>query len=205
MRAIVNVAVGRWYPAGQNRLGRSLDAQGETAVRFFFPYFPDRTHQEVPYGFKPDAFIEARNEGYTQAIWIDSSCWLVRSLDTAWAQIDRDGYLLGAEGWTVGQWCNDRALQILGRTREEANRLTLVEGKMIGLDFTTEVGNEFLDRWRYYSDIGVFNGDWSNHRHDITAAGFIAADMGLTLTPHLIQFDNDPNDNPAVYVRAAGL
>jgi hypothetical protein len=205
MNAVLNVAKDGWYPRGARRLAESLDSFAEPTERLFLTEWPDRSHQQVPYGFKPDVFRLARERGFDRAIWIDASCWLVRPLDEAWAQLERDGYLLGAEGWTVGQWCSDEVMNLLNRTRDELNAMTLIEGKMIGLDFTTRKGNAFLDTWYDYSEIGVFNGDWETHRHDITAGGIIAHDMGLTLTPHLIQFAADPNSNPDVYVKAAGM
>lgn len=206
MRAILNVAVGGNYPAGQARLAESLTMFGEVRPCWLFhDTWPNTSHSEVPYKFKVDAFLEARQQGIGQAIWLDASCWLVRPLDNAWEQIVRDGYLLGQEGWSVGQWCSDEVLALLGRTRSEANDMTLVEGKMIGLDFTSAIGNEFLDTWHKYSVMGAFNGSWSNHRHDITAAGFIASDLKLKLTPHLIEFSHKGNPHPRVYVRASGL
>lgn len=205
-RTILNVAVGKWYPRGQQRLGKSLDRFGEDADRLFLADWPTGPrHEEVPYGFKVSVFHMAERRGAELCLWIDSSCWQVRSFSPVWAQIKRDGYLLGQEGWTVGQWCNDEALALVGKTREEANEITLVEGKFLGLDLTHKTGREFLDRWQHYRDLGVFNGSWENHRHDITAAGFIAHDMGLTLTPHLIEFDSKRLLHPDVFVRASGM
>lgn len=206
MRAIVNVAVGGNYEAGQKRLAESLDAFDETADRLFFTDWPRRSHLDVPYGFKPDAFSEALRASHSHVLWLDASCWLVKPLDAAWGQIEADGYLLGQEGWSLGQWCRQEVLEEAGLTREEANRITLIEGKMIGLDLGSDTGKDFLDAWMQASEDGWFNGDWSNHRHDISAGAIIAHRMGLKLTPHLIEIAHGKSDpHPDVYVQASGM
>lgn len=214
MNAVLNVAIGAgghgsaWYAKGQDRLGRSLDKFEEKADKLFWKeeYPPQSpTHQATPYGFKPSSFLEARHQGYEKAMWLDSSCVLVRPLDGAWKQIGTDGYLLGQEGWTVGQWCAPEVRKLLGRSKDELDTMTLVEGKMIGLDFSSDIANRFLDTWDGYARMGAFNGNHANHRHDITCAGIIASDMGLKLTPHLIEFDRRGEPHPGVYVRASGL
>lgn len=206
MRAIVNVAAGGRYPQGQERLSRSLDDIGEKAERIFFTSFPGETHVSVPYGFKIDAFREAERRGYEQILWMDSSCSVKRDLKDAWDQIERDGYLLGQEGWSVGQWCNEIVREKAGYTREQLLGMTLVEGKFIGLDLTHEKGRSFLHSWEKTRDEGWFNGSWSDHRHDITAAGIIAHELGLNLTPHLISLPrpHDPGP-PEAFCFAQGM
>lgn len=207
MDAVLNVAVpggghgSAWYVKGQRRLGKSLDDIGETADRLFFTRWIDRRHQVIPYAFKCDAFLKARAEGYDRAIWFDSSCIVVKPLDGAWELIETQGYLLGLEGWTVGQWCAPEVRELLGRTQEELDAMTLVEGKMMGINFHSDIGNRFLDTWDGYARMGAFNGNHANHRHDITCAGIIASDMGLTLTPHLVEFERKGDPHPDVYVR----
>lgn len=210
-RVILNVAVpggghgDSWYQRGQSRLAESLDRIGEEADRMFFTTWPDTPHSEIPYGFKPQAFMLAREQGYHQALWFDSSCSVVKPLDGAWATLDKQGYLLGMEGWLVGQWCAPEVRDLLGRTQDELDDMILVEGKMIGIDFTSDVGNLFLDRWDRYAKSGAFNGSHENHRHDITCAGIIAADMDLTLTPHLIEINSGGTPHPEVYVQVAAM
>lgn len=200
-RAILNIATGAWYPAGQNRLGRSLVKHGETADKLFSTSFPEGcpTHDEINYGFKPWVFDHAREQGYRQAFWLDASVWLAGPLP--WDHLTKHGYLFGREGWQVGEWCNENALTLLGITREEAMAIPLMEGKIIGLDFTSQFANDWLDRWLYAAKIGAFNGDWSDHRHDITCGAVVAHWLGMELTDNTVALTKDPPFTPFVFAR----
>ena len=207
MRAIVNVAVGKWYPQGQQRLRRSLIDAGDTTERIFLKRFPGKSHQQTPYGFKVDAFREAQRRGYEQVLWVDASCWYKRNLTDAWDQIERDGYLLGLEGWKVAEWCSPEVLELAGYTREQAMEMDLMLGGFIGLDLSSPIGNRFLDRWEHARDQGWFNGSWVNHRHDMTAGSIIAFELGMKLTPHVLSFANGRRgDGPAeAFMFARGM
>jgi hypothetical protein len=205
MRAIVNVGVGGWYPAGQRRLRQSLIAMGDKTERIFFHRWPGLPHFECQYGFKVDAFREAQRRGYDQVLWLDAANWVRRPLEPAFEQIERDGYLLGSEGFTVGAWCSEEVRLKTGYTRERLAQMSLPIGNVIGLDLSTTIGAEFLDRWEDARNDGWFNGSWDDHRHDITAAGIIAYEMGLTFTPSLYVTPKDPNPFPDAYCLAAGM
>lgn len=197
-RAIVNVAAGGWYPDGQQRLFDSLEERSENATRLFWrdrlpPGCP--THVEVPYAFKPYAFQHARRLGFDHAVWVDASCWALKPLDDVWARIDEFGYYLEPDGHVTGEWISDRALELLGIDRDEAMRVPLIEGKLIGLDLTAYDG--FLDEWQRLADEGGFNGAWTNteanevseddrvrgHRHDIACGSPLAVSFGMSLEP----------------------
>lgn len=207
MRAIVNIACGSWYPKGQRRLRDSLIAAGDKTERIFLKRFPGKTHAQQPYGFKCDAFREAQRRGYEQVLWLDASCWFKRDLTPAWEQIESDGYLLGLEGWKVGEWCSPEVLEMAGYTREQAMEIDLMLGGIIGLDLSSPIGNRFLDRWEHARDQGWFNGSWRNHRHDMTAGSFIAYELGMKLTPHTLAFSSGrrPDGPPEAFVYARGM
>lgn len=159
------------------------------------------THQQVPYAFKVHAFYEAMSRGYDRAIWLDSSTWLLKPLP--WAQLGTKGYLLGEEhGWTVGHWCSPEARALLEATDEDL-AAPLMEGKIIGLDFTNDKALAFLALWRHAAEIGAFNGSWSNHRHDITCGGVIAHRLGMDLTANTVT--PAPHDHSDAYLMHQGL
>lgn len=196
MRAIVNVSVGGWYPEGQKRLRRSLIDIDDESERIFFRRFPGAHHNVTPYGFKIDALRIAESRGYQQLLWLDASMWVIRPLDEVWEAIERDGYLLGREGWSVGYWCSPDVLKKAGYTKDQANEMTLMVGGFVGLDLSNPIGQEFLTRWEWCRDQGWFNGPWTSHRHDMTAGGFIAHEMGLKLTDHLYAIPQRRNPGP---------
>ena len=206
MRAIVNCAVGSWYPIGQRRLRQSLVDAGDQTERIFLKRWLGKSHKACPYGFKIDLFREAQRRGYEQVLWLDASCWWRRDLTPAWEQIERDGYLLGLEGWTVGEWCSDRVLAKAGYTRGQALKMPLMLGGFVGLDLSHPIGNRFLDRWERARDAGWFNGSWNNHRHDMTAGSIIAYELDLKLTPNVLCFPKPNRPEPEeAFVYARGM
>lgn len=195
---IINVADGIWYPTAQARLQRSLSAVEYLGARLVWtnevpPGSP--SHQDNPYAFKVWAFREAQRLGYDVVLWVDASCWAIKHPKPLFDIIARDGYLLFDNGANVGDWCTDEAMALLNRSREELRQIQMVACTIMGLDFRTGIGCEFLDHWQRMSQQGVFRGPWKNdngeassdptvkgHRHDQVAAGVIAHDMGLKLT-----------------------
>lgn len=212
-RAILNVAVGGWYPRGQQRLFDSLQERGENATRLFWrDQLPTGCppHDQAPYVFKPYAFQAAHALGFDQALWLDASVWMLRRLDPIWATIENDGCYLEPDGHVVGEWINELALDMLHLNRDQAMSIPLIEGKAIGLDFHDPAALEFLDEWTRLADAGAFNGPWTNdagaaspdprcrgHRHDISVASPLAIRFGLKLQPgkHVaFPADGNPGD-----------
>lgn len=204
-RAIINVAAGSWYGLGQRRLGLSLDRHGEDADRLFWTdTFPPGSppHSANPYAFKPYAFTEAKRQGYESVLWFDASVQLCRPIDDIWDWITSDGYCFGNDGWFVGQWCNDAGLEMMGLSRDEAWSIPLMDGKIIGLNLTHPKGINFLTMWKAYADLGVFQGSWEDHRHDITAGAVIAHRMGMKLRDNFLTMGDC---SEGTYIKAAGM
>ena len=213
LRTIVNVATGPRYIAGQERLvdsftpahgGRSPSECG-CCFKLYRDCFPAACpkHSETPYAFKPLALRWDRDAAGRKhsALWCDASMIVNKPLDPIWEYIEEHGALLFQDGWSVGQWCADHALEQLGLTRDEAMTIPLIYGP-IGLDFRNAKANEFLDEWcRYALDGVTFVGPWTNtngeassdprclgHRHDITVAATIAHRMGIPLYQGFLPF-----------------
>ena len=171
-RAICNVAVGAWYPEGQDRLFYSLEDRDENATRLFWrdEYPPGaRAHQDSLYGFKVYALLRARELGHQQALWLDASCWLVKPLNDIWARLDEDGYYFEPDGNTVGPWTGDRCHELLGLTRDETMCMPLFEGKSFGLDFRDETANAWLDEMHRLEQEGAFFGSLTNHQGEVSS------------------------------------
>ena len=219
-RTVISLASGdQQFSEGLDRLGAALDEVGFDGA--FEPWREGRyppgcpAHLEVPFAFKPYCFAEARESGAELVLWLDSSCVPVRPLDGLFDELDRDGYLLFANGTRrVGQWSSDLALDRLGVPREEAMCIPEVNAAALGLDLTSDVGKAFLDRWLEEARAGLaFRGvreplvgpddykdvKWNRgnrvsadprvrgHRHDQTVAGVVAFELGLRLRPAGLQ------------------
>lgn len=219
---IVNVAVNHWYPTGQQRLIDSLHAQGYAGAQLMYrdtlpPGSP--THQVVPYHFKTYALLEAKRLGYTVALWLDASIWAIKPVVPLMEEIERQGYMMWNCGFSVGQWCSDRALQILDVDREEALTLPLVVGGILGINFQHPSGYLLLERLHDYAKRGAFQGPWKNdsnqasmdprvygHRHDQPVLGVLRHRLNLQLTdcPYGFAYDVDnttPNPNTVFLAR----
>lgn len=204
-RAILNVAAGRWYPRGQDRLAKSLNEHHETADHLFWRNrLPKHSppHSQDPYAFKAFAFAAALMNGYDQALWLDASVMLCKPLTQIWEWISEDGYCFGNDGWFVGQWCNDQGLETMGLTRDEAWGVPLMDGKLIGLDFNSKIGMDFFRGWMGYLEQGVFRGGWADHRHDITAGAVVAHRLGMKLRTDFVTMGSCAD---GTFVKAYGL
>jgi hypothetical protein len=216
---ILNIAVGRDYPRGQARLWRSLEKWAPDTPRMFWAAWPRASHQDVPFGFKPDAFDEALRQGYDRALWLDSQVIAIAPLAAVWDWLDHIPVLQLEDGWRLGEWTSDEALRIFGIDRDAAMQIPLSWAKVIAIDFRASHGMEFLDRWRDLRDRGAFHGathtidttTWRDgavvsgdqrcrgHRHDQSAASFLAWDMGLPMAPKT-DFLSYPGDTGPVFV-----
>jgi hypothetical protein len=206
----------RQYPASLKRLEESLRRTAFAGELMFWApgQFPHSapTHLQVPFAFKPHCLIEARQGGSEFLLWLDSSCIAVRSLDPIFDQMDRDGYILFKNlNYRLGDWASDDALHVLGVDREEAMKMSEVNGAAFGLSMKSDIATEFLNQWhRAAKDEVAFRGvveklrtwedyedvKWNRggkvsrdprvrgHRHDQTVAGVLAAKLGMKLTIH---------------------
>jgi hypothetical protein len=215
--AVVSLATGP-FEASLARLERSLDRVGFVGARKVWRpgEFPADcpSHAEVPFAFKPFCLAEAAASGFRRALWLDSTCVAIRSLDPLFARLETDGYLLFRNGGLcLGNWASDAALAAFGVDREVALRLPEVNAAAVGLDVTHPDGARFLSSWhaaaragtpfRGVEEIGDIDEYWAvrsnraeraskdarvhGHRHDQTVAGILAYQFGLQLTTTAFQ------------------
>lgn len=190
-KVILNVACGLGhYERSQERLRDSTALDNSTNLfrNSLPPGCP--SHAEQPFAFKPYIFKEARELGYTHALWLDSTCVIHKPLDTVWEMIDLDGGFFWNSGYACGQWCSDACLAGMDCTREEAWKLPMIQASAIGLRFDADKG--FLDQW--LSLTHLFHGAWTNknhevsrdpgvdgHRHDQSVASILANRLGFPM------------------------
>lgn len=208
---IINYADGIFLK-GQQRLRESLIESGFPGKILFFdtllPGWPK--HENVPWGFKPYAFEEARKQGHTLVLWIDAAGIVIRSLQPILRIIEKEGvFVFSRYSNSVGEWSSDYALDILRISREETFKMPEISGFCIGINFNHEKGRAFFNEWKKRAEegktfLGVVkpltikdsmnntnnilssNSRVRGHRHDQTVASIIAYHLGLRPTRRYI-------------------
>jgi hypothetical protein len=162
-RAIVCVGV------SQSRvLDRYVQRMRETFARYGgdvgtyvweFDWPPDSlSHRECNYGFKVHAVDYARRKGHTSILWVDASCYAIKSIEPLWERLERDGHVLIEDLNPLGAWSSDASIAMFGVSRDEAMKIPLMCGTCWGLDLTVERSRVFLDRLLELATPENFNG-----------------------------------------------
>jgi hypothetical protein len=196
--AFVNFANGG-YVKLQQSLKNSISANCLSADIFLFTKFEEigsPEHSKSPYAFKIYAIEHVRNLGYDIVIWLDSCQRLVQDPSKFISDIDQIGIYLQQDGWTCGQWANDKTLEWFGVTRDDAMNISAIYACIIGFDFRKDISHTFIREWKKAHEAGLFVGKWNNkkkteslddrclgHRHDQSCAELIAHKLSIPLMP----------------------
>jgi len=144
---IVNVAIGEWYPKGQERLIDSIQKVGTPCdILTWTNEFPKVSGYDegFVYNCKGAALEYAYILGYKKIIWLDSSVWALRGIKPIMDIIERDGYYFIDNKYNLRQTCSDRSLQIAGLTRGQAEKMIEVASGIFGIDTSQTNGALFL-------------------------------------------------------------
>lgn len=199
------------YNKGRLRLAETLSITNNYAGDFFLleneSECDSPSHRRNPYAFKIYAIEKVREMGYNQILWLDCSVYAIKSITPIFDKISQDGYICQEAGHYVGTWTNDRTLIYFGMSRDEAMDIMMYgNAGFLGLDFNTEIANEFFNRWKQSMLDGMFIGDWDNqrhqespdsrckgHRHDMSCGSIIRHQLGMKLQSGMdyLQYVND--------------
>jgi hypothetical protein len=181
------------------------------------------SHEETPYAFKLYAIQAARDVGYKNILWLDSSCFAVQPLSPIFDHIEEYGYIMQDAGHFVGVWSNDNCLRYFDLDRDVAMNLRCYgNAGFLGLNFEKQIANTFFNLWRDSMNAGVFCGKWNNdkktesqdervrgHRHDLVAGSIIANKLGMEYqsSQEWLQYAGpyDQRLNDKIYICAQGL
>ena len=176
-RAIVSVATGTHYVKGLDRLTEWCAANGEDYVSWRDRLPPGSpTHQQVPYAFKAYALKYAADHGADVLLQADACILPVRSLEPLWERIERDGYWIGANGFTNYEWTADLAypdlfpdtflLGFYSAARIVNRDIPHVVAGTFGISLQHPTGRAILDEYfRLASTTKAFCGPWVNTNH----------------------------------------
>ncbi len=196
------VAIGSWYARGVARMIERFNrySPGYEIQAWINTYPPGAPGPVIvdgvdygPYCAKPFALEYARAQGATQAILLDAAFFPIRSIMPLVEHIQRNGYYLCRNGFKVGEWSSDAALDAMRINRDMAFDVEEVSSYCVGLCFSNPAACRMLAHWiMCASDPRVFPGHHTagdsgrnpgfvshdprvkGHRHDQTALSLIA-------------------------------
>jgi hypothetical protein len=178
IRCIVNVATIPYWN-GQKRQAIALECHNEHVIHWKSEPPGSPLHFENPYAFKIYAIEDARAQGFEQILWLDASVYPVKDITPVWDWLTEKGIFMEEAGHYVGQWCNQQTLDYFKITRAEAMKMPMFSAGFVGFDFRRQVSVEFFEKWKAAMLAGMFKGDWTEHRHDMSVGSIIANQMGL--------------------------
>lgn len=212
-RSIISFANSRGnYLKALDRLENSLKGRFDG---HFIGYREESTigaplHQENPYAFKIHAFRAAKRAGFNKILYVDSSVFAVMDVQPVFDIIERDGYIMQEAGHYIRDWCNDATLKALELTRADlGDQLMYGNAGMLGLDFDNPIAQSFFFQWSLAMEAGLFKGNWSDHRHDMTLGSIIANRLGMKYQPgdQILQYagPDQPAQNETIIFKAQGI
>lgn len=204
-KAIINLSTKK-FRKGQYRLLKSL--KGKTNAEIFFYRLESQvgapSHKDNNYAFKVYTFLKAIKEGFTHILWLDASMFVIKDIEPVFDVIDKEGYFFQNGGWKNSEWTNERAIEYFGTSEGD-----MMAACVLGLNLENEKTREFFDLWIKSMNEGIFNGDWSNHRHDQTCASILAYKLGMPLYEANSLFEyGKANEDPStdkIVMKADGI
>jgi hypothetical protein len=148
-----------WYPAGVDRLERSLVYHGSGADFLFWrnelpPNSP--SHNENPYAFKIFGIKEAIRLGYKVMIHLDSSFWAIKNPDPLFDIVNEHGVFAFRSGYNCAETCPDNLLYDVGITRDEAEYIPETATGIVGINIDNPNGKKVFEYWEDFCERGLF-------------------------------------------------
>ena len=150
-------------------------------------------HNETPYAFKPNIILEAKEMGYKQVIWVDSTVCMDKNFQPLLDHAKAVGVAAFDNlGHPLRNWISDIALERLEISEEELEQIPQVMACVIIFDFTNPIGEQVFSEWLAASQDGVSfqNGYESKrerfvkHRHDQAVLSGLLWKHGIELLPY---------------------
>lgn len=163
--AILNAAMGGWYPQGQERLLNSLQEVGYTGdiLHWTDNTINDYYQSDCVYTIKAAALWSAYVQKYDVILWLDCAIYAVKHPQYIISLIQQQGGYFIPSGFSLGQTANDYALHYAGISRDRACELPELNTCVFGIDLTHEQGKRWFDYFMACARDRVFHG---SRQHD---------------------------------------
>jgi len=198
-------AIGGWYPAGLDRLERSLLFHGSAADFLFYrdEYPPNSpTHEENPYAFKIFGFRGAIRRNYKVMCHLDSSFWAIKNPDPIFDIINDHGVFAFRSGYNCAETCPDNLLAAVGMSRDEAEQLPEIATGIVGINISNPDGQAVFEKWSDMCDAGLFKNSRTHNSNESSDPRFKFGrqdQSAFSLAVHLSGIKFDYQDFVAYY------
>jgi hypothetical protein len=189
---VINVALGKWYPQGQERLIESLNVHGWQSVKGWLDRPVQGFNTDNPYTCKASALQYALDNHHDVVLWCDASIYAIKPINKLMELIDKQGYFFWGSGENCAQTVSDKCLKYFGITRDEAELIPECATSVFGVNLKTEKGRKFITRFIQATHDGAADGSrqhdnqskdprFKYHRQDQSVASLIMHELGMEL------------------------
>lgn len=153
-------------------------------------------HSELNYGFKPHSIKKVKDLGYDIVIWADSAIAAIKPYNHFIEYIKDNGYIFFDNiGYSISDYTNDNCLNKMNLSRNEAKEKPMIMACLMGFNFNNKTASDIFDEYYNAAIPEIYNGNWSNHRHDQSAMSIILAKRNIKpLHPHSTFFAYPQNE-----------
>ena len=209
---VINVALGKWYPQGQQRLIESLHTQGWQSVKGWLNRPVEGFNTDNPYTCKASALQYALDNKHDVVLWCDASIYAIKPINKLMDLVSNQGYFFWGSGENCAQTVSDNCLRLFGLTRDKAELIPECASSVFGINLNTYIGREFAERFIKYTKLGAADGSrehdnqsqdprFKYHRQDQSVASLVMNELGMKLETtryvgykaYLIHYDNTDN------------
>jgi hypothetical protein len=147
---------------------------------------------EIPYQFKLAMIQRAREAGYTQIIWCDSTVRMSRDISPILEKANKQGVCVFDNlGHPLWNWISDIACERLNIDVETLKTCPQIMACVIAFDFSNPLGSTIFDAWVKFSQDGVSFHNYKStregfvaHRHDQAVLSYLVHKMGIPFEPY---------------------
>jgi hypothetical protein len=172
-----------------------------------------KPHKEAPYMFKSHCFQYAKEQGYEEVLWCDSSTLFLKNPQHYFELAKEIGVItFDNQGCLESVFTSDDCLEQMGCSPEYANTFFQVEAFTILFNFNHQRANLVFEDYAHYCNDGICllgasgstRPEFKAHRHDQSVLSFILRKHygipinygGWVVNEDFFKRMNDPNFKP---------
>jgi hypothetical protein len=155
-------------------------------------YQLSNNHHEIPYGFKPEQIQVARERGYEQIIWCDSTIRLLKNPEP-YLQLAKERGIVAFDnlGHPLNKYISDLAVDRTGLTPSELTEAKNIMACAIVFDFSNPITVSVFEQWAdlrkdgvSFQNYGSDRPEFITHKHDQSCLAVILHKHKVDVLPY---------------------